>query len=150
MMRELAKHLEISTSKKYNWRKQKVKCIGCCLAYVIDLAMQMLILTYSKSPHYDPKQPDVHIPVVHDEVGLVRAIVVKVWVILYILCPNLISLTTIQKCSSSKQKEIWKTIQIKASHKQVVQLILNMRIWWSSTYMMLDQAEQKKEVCNIY
>ena len=91
-----------------------------CLTHVINLAMQMLILTYSKSLHYDPKQPDMHIPVVHDEVGLVRAIIVKVWGILYILHPNLISLTTIQEHSSSKQKEIWKTVQIKASHKQVV------------------------------
>jgi hypothetical protein len=41
--------------------------------------MQMLISTYSKSPHFDPKQPEVHLPTYHDEVGLVQAIVVKVW-----------------------------------------------------------------------
>ena len=38
----------------------------------------MLISTYSKSPHFDPKQPDAHVPTSRDEVGLIRAIVVKV------------------------------------------------------------------------
>ena len=38
----------------------------------------MLISTYSKSAYFDPKQPDAHIPISRDEVGLVRAIVVKV------------------------------------------------------------------------
>ncbi len=40
----------------------------------------MLILTYSKSPYFDPKEPDTHVPMYCDEVGLVRAIVIKVWV----------------------------------------------------------------------
>ncbi len=51
---------------------------GSCLVHVINLATQMLISTYSKSPHFDPKQPDAHVPTYRDEVGLVRAIVVKV------------------------------------------------------------------------
>ena len=49
-----------------------------CLAHVINLATQALIATYSKSPHFDPKNPKAHIPTSRDEVGLVRAIVVKV------------------------------------------------------------------------
>lgn len=53
-----------------------------CLAHVINLATQALISTYSKSPHFDPKQPDVHVPTSRDEVGLVRAVVVKVCVTL--------------------------------------------------------------------
>jgi hypothetical protein len=75
--------------KKYNWRKRKIKYASpqayrvqlltnnSCLTHVINLAMQMLISTYSKLPHFDPTQPDAHIPTSHDEVGLVRAIVVK-------------------------------------------------------------------------
>jgi hypothetical protein len=51
-----------------------------CLAHVINLATQLLISTYSKSPHFDPKMPDAHVPTSRDEVGLVRAIVVKVWI----------------------------------------------------------------------
>ena len=49
-----------------------------CLAHVINLATQALIGSYSKAPHYDPKDPEAHIPADRDEVGLVRSIVVKV------------------------------------------------------------------------
>jgi hypothetical protein len=56
---------------------------GSCLVHVINLAMQKLILTYSKSPHFNLKKPDAHIPASRDEVGLVRAIVVKVNMIIY-------------------------------------------------------------------
>ena len=53
-----------------------------CLAHVINLATQALIKAYLKSKHYDPAQPNEHIPdteaLIRDEVGLVRAIAVKV------------------------------------------------------------------------
>jgi hypothetical protein len=49
-----------------------------CIAHVINLVTQMFSSTYSKSPHFDPKQPDAHIPTSCNEVRLVRAIVVKV------------------------------------------------------------------------
>jgi len=52
--------------------------ITSCLAHIINLATQALISTYSKSLHFDPKQPDAHVPMSHDEVGLIRAIAVKV------------------------------------------------------------------------
>ena len=48
-----------------------------CLSHVINLATQALISTYSKSPHFDPKDPDAHIPITRDEVGLIRTIAVK-------------------------------------------------------------------------
>ena len=49
-----------------------------CLAHVINLATQALISTYSKAPYYDPEKPEAHVPSSRDEVGLVRAIAVKV------------------------------------------------------------------------
>jgi hypothetical protein len=49
-----------------------------CLAHVINLATQKLISVYSTSPHFDPSKPEAHIPTTRDEVGLIRAIVVKV------------------------------------------------------------------------
>jgi hypothetical protein len=49
-----------------------------CLAHVINLATQAFISTYSKAPHFDPKDPEAHEPTTRDEVGLVRAIMVKV------------------------------------------------------------------------
>lgn len=51
-----------------------------CLAHVINLATQALIKTYSKSPHFNPKMPEAHLPTSRDKVGLIRAIVVKVGV----------------------------------------------------------------------
>jgi hypothetical protein len=52
-----------------------------CLAHVINLATQVLISTYSKAPHFDPQNPKGHVPTSHDEVGLVRAIMVKVRIV---------------------------------------------------------------------
>jgi hypothetical protein len=54
-----------------------------CLAHVINLAMQTLISTYSKAPHYSPHDPKGHEPdssqkTSRDEIGLVRSICVKV------------------------------------------------------------------------
>lgn len=92
MMKELAARLKITMSKEYHWKKRKIKSVSSqtslfqlltadsCLAHVINLATQMLISTYSKSPYFDPKEPDAHVPTYRDEVGLVRAIVIKVWV----------------------------------------------------------------------
>jgi hypothetical protein len=90
MMKEFAACLKITAGKEYNPKKRKIKfvyslsCVvtllmNCsCLAHVINLAMQMLISTYSKAAHFDPNQPEAHLPTSCDEVGLVRAIVVKV------------------------------------------------------------------------
>jgi hypothetical protein len=41
---------------------------------------------------------------------------------------------------------MWKTIQTKANNGRPVQLILDMKVRWSSTYLMLDRAERKKDV----
>ena len=105
--------------------------ICSCLAHVINLATQALIGTYSKSPHFDPKNPDVHVPTSRDEVGLIRAIVVK-------------------ERSSSKRKEMWRTIQLKADVQKPLQLVLDMKVRWLSTYLMLDCAERNKEVSILY
>ena len=92
MMEEFAARLKAVMGKRYKWRKQKIKWVMhaftrlfklitsplSCLAHVINLATQALIVTYSKSPHFNPKNPEAHIPTSCDEVGLVRAIVVKV------------------------------------------------------------------------
>jgi hypothetical protein len=51
------------------------------MAHIIHLATQALISTYSKAPFYDPEHPELLTTGpsgFRDEVGLVRAIVVKV------------------------------------------------------------------------
>ena len=124
--------------------------VHSCLAHVINLATQALIATYSKSPHFDPKNPEAHIPTSHDEVGLVRAIVVKVqYSIFYRHMACCHPQSTTQERSSSKRKQVWHTVQIKNKVKPL-QLILDMKVRWSSTYFMLDRAERKKEVSTSY
>lgn len=53
-----------------------------CLAHIINLATQALILTRSKAKFYSADAEDAHVPetagVERDELGLVRAICVKV------------------------------------------------------------------------
>jgi hypothetical protein len=118
-----------------------------CLAHVINLATQQLISSYSKSPHFDPHKPNAHIPTTRDEVGLVRAIVVKVR---NLLSSQMMVLTVMQERSSSKRKEMWRTIQLKSNPMaKPLQLILDMKVRWSSTYLMLDRAERKKAVRSI-
>ena len=68
----------------------------------------------------------------------------------HLLIINIMLLTAVQEHLSSKRKEMWKTIQIKANSPKVVQLILNMKVLWSSTYLMFDWAKRKKEVRNKF
>lgn len=65
-----------------------------------------------------------------DEVGLIRAIAVK-------------------ERSSAQRKQLFKDIQARPPNPSPVvsQLLLDMPIRWSSTYVMLDRAEKKKAVC---
>lgn len=60
-----------------------------CLAHIINLATQVLISTRSKAKYYNPHNIDEHTPDVdaleRDELGLIRAISVKVRLILFAL-----------------------------------------------------------------
>ena len=56
------------------------------------------------------------------------------------------TLSVVQERSSSKRKEMWKTVQSKAGIARPVQLVLDMKVRWSSTYLMLDRAERNKVV----
>ncbi|KAF8805603.1 hypothetical protein BYT27DRAFT_7104261, partial [Phlegmacium glaucopus] len=82
-----------------------------CLAHVINLATQALISTYSKTKHFDPKEPNDHEPDIdafqRDEVGLIHSITVKAR-------------------SSAKRKERLLKIQ-KRSGRNVLMLLLDMK-----------------------
>jgi hypothetical protein len=41
---------------------------------------------------------------------------------------------------------MWRTIQIKVDNGHLTQLILDMKVQWSSTYLMLDHAEKKRDM----
>ncbi|KAG2746659.1 hypothetical protein P692DRAFT_20738522, partial [Suillus brevipes Sb2] len=66
-----------------------------------------------------------------DEVGLVRAITVK-------------------ERSSASRKQLFKDIQTRSEGVTPVQLLLDMPICWSSTYVMLDRAEKKKQFVDTF
>lgn len=97
MLEEFARLIEHETGKPFDPINRRIKCVLCfailltdlislrsCMAHVINLATQAVIATYSKAPHFNPHDPDsveVGVAASRDEVGLIRAISVKV-------CPN--------------------------------------------------------------
>lgn len=102
-----------------------------CLAHIINLATQALISTQSTAKYYDSNAEDSHVPDLaaaeRDEVGLVRAVAVKVR-------------------SSSQCKELFKSIQ-EDDNVPPLQLLLDMKVRWGSTHVMLLRAESRREVC---
>lgn len=80
MMQELARLTESATGQAFDAKKHRLRC----LAHIINLATQALLTAHSKSKHYDPATPNAELVVerraddTRDEVGLVRAIAIKV------------------------------------------------------------------------
>lgn len=66
-----------------------------------------------------------------DEIGLIRSICVK-------------------ERSSAKRKELYKNVQATAGVANPTQLLLDMKVRWSSTYVMINRAEGSKEVSLIF
>ncbi|KAL1949584.1 hypothetical protein VTO73DRAFT_8465 [Trametes versicolor] len=126
MMDHFASHVESNTTRSYSGRGHRVRC----LAHIVNLATQALITTYSRSKPYDPQNPDddlmVNINGRRDVVGLVRSIVVKAR-------------------SSSKRKQLFLDIQKQAGEAHPRQLLMDMPVRWSSTYVMLHRASELKD-----
>ena len=60
-----------------------------------------------------------------------------------------------KECSSAQCKEIFKRIQLRDEDGHVPsewlkQLLMDMKVWWSSTYVMLEWAESLKEDINYF
>ncbi|KIL57452.1 hypothetical protein M378DRAFT_58137, partial [Amanita muscaria Koide BX008] len=66
-----------------------------------------------------------------DELGLVRAISIK-------------------ERSSAQRKELFRSIQARKGVAQPVQLLLDMKVRWSSTYVMLNRSETQKKFVNEF
>jgi hypothetical protein len=139
-----------STSHVIYRARKNANGLHSCLAHVINLATQVLISAYSRAPHYNPHDPkghevDTSQMANRDEIGLVRTICVKV-------SPSsfTISYTTLhlpdQERSSAKRKELYQTIQTKAGVSQPTQLLIDMKVRWSSTYIMINRAERNRDV----
>ncbi|KAJ3531266.1 hypothetical protein NM688_g7598 [Phlebia brevispora] len=131
MLHEFATQVQRKTGKLFDFRKRRINC----LAHIINLATQALIAAYSKTPHFDPASPVDHLNIAasdhRDEVGLIRAIAVK-------------------ERSSAKRKEMFRRIQLKAKVPRPLQLLIDMKVRWSSTYMMLHRAEMSKHHVDVF
>ncbi|KAF8119344.1 hypothetical protein EV363DRAFT_1199999 [Boletus edulis] len=130
---------------------------GVRLGQALFMVIQRLGITHKTSPvihskEFDPKQPDEDLiarrGTQRDEVGVIWSICVKVHApsTFYSILSNVT-----QERSSAKRKELFQTIQQqeKPNHpprEHPLQLILDMPIRWSSTYLMLDRAETLKDV----
>ncbi|KAG6839383.1 hypothetical protein C0991_003134 [Blastosporella zonata] len=142
MMLHFGQHIEKLTGKSFDHSQH---CV-CCLAHIVNLATQALISTHSKSKPYNPQKPDedliahredqfdellgedeaeAEVVTQRDKVGLVCLIVVK-------------------ECSSAKQKQMFLDLQKNAGQRPR-QLLGDIPICWSSTYVMLDRAETLKQ-----
>ena len=112
--------------------------------HIINLATQAVISTHSKSKFYNGNPDNDHLPedvsgTEHDEIGIVRAICVKVRPspLLHACISNM---KILEARSSAQRKEAFKSIQYR--HKeQPLQLLLNMKVRWSSTFVMLTCTE---------
>ena len=51
--------------------------------------------------------------------------------------------------SSAQRKEAFKTIQSRRKERPL-QLLLDMKVRWSSTFVMLTRAESRRQVYHIY
>ena len=115
---------------------------------MINLATQAFIAAYSKTPHFDPADPEAHLNIMQtdgfgrDVIGLIRAICVKVIFISLTHQPGI--LTRFQERSSAKRKELFRSLQLKTPRSSVtgqpLQLLMDMPVRWSSTYVMLCRA----------
>ena len=110
----------------------------------INLATQVMIAAWSKSKHYNPHDIDEHMPTLtatdHDELGLIRAIVVKVSCLSTgIVGETIYILIILKERSSPQRKELFKTIQHQVGIDPI-QLLLDMKIHWGSTHVMLKRS----------
>ena len=123
-----------------------------CLAHIINLATQAVITTCSKAEYYDgSSQDDNELPedlgaTERDEIGIVRAICIKVHHSWFQSHRIHVWLMSMKACSSTQHKEAFRAIQYRCS-VPLVQVLLDMKVWWSSTFVMLSHAESQWEVC---
>jgi hypothetical protein len=119
-----------------------------CLVHVINLATQAVIKSFSSAKYYNPYNPDDHLPINRDELGIIRSIAVKVS-IQHISCSRMV-LNLLQVKSSSKRKELFLKIQRDRGSSTPRVIPLDMVVHWSSTHRLVDSGIMLKDVCYFY
>ena len=125
-----------------------------CLAHIINLATQAVITTHSKAKYYDGSGQDDNKPpedlgaTEHNEIGIVCAICIKDHRSWFQSHRIHIWLMSMKARSSAQHKEAFRAIQYQCS-VPLVQLLLDMKVQWSLTFIMLSHAKLQREVCNL-
>jgi hypothetical protein len=124
-----------------------------CLAHIINLATQAVISSRSKSKYYSGDPGDDIVPEDadtgdRDEIGIIRAICAKVRLVSILVSFNYLYLLMKQARSSSQRKQLLKSVQERLDIRPR-QLLLDMKVRWSSTYVMLIRAESQRKVSFI-
>ena len=126
-----------------------------CLAHIINLATQAVLSAYSKAKHFDPGEAEKYeedveaVTLMRDVMGLIRAIVVKVSYKAFITRSSYLTAQRQQR-SSAKRTEKFKDLQRAENVVTALVLLLDMKVRWSSTYIMLRRALSLKEFVNEF
>ncbi|KAK0222639.1 hypothetical protein EDD85DRAFT_959882 [Armillaria nabsnona] len=127
-MVEYSFRIRLAGDTKYEAEQNRVRCSS----HSVNLGSQKFMRTYSKAPHYDPHNPDAHIPTDRDEVGIIRAISVKEGS----LSARHEKFLDVQRVLNAKMAEKNPDVEVeKPKH-----LCLDMPVRWSSTFNMLIRA----------
>jgi len=131
MLQEFARCYEIKMGSAFDVKRRHIRC----LAHIVNLATQAVISTRSKSKYFNGDPDDDHLPedlgaTERDEIGLVRSICVKAR-------------------SSAQRKEAFKAIQYRQKVPPL-QLLLDMKVRWSSTFVMLTRAESRRRAIDEF
>ena len=163
MLQEFARCYDLKTGQTFDVKRRQIRYVVCpktsgihaeslyrCLAHIINLATQAVISSRSKSKYYSGDPGDDIIPEDagagdRDEIGIIRAICAKVRLVSLLVSFNLLNLLTKQARSSSQRKQLFKTVQERLNIRPR-QLLLDMKVRWSSTYIMLIRAESRRQV----
>ena len=162
MMAEFANHINDDIGKPFDPKKhclrQVVHCLThlhitnvqhcSCLAHIINLATQALLAAHSKSKHYDPTSSEDIVVATRDgfqrdKVGLIRVIAVKVGHPFDNCCvqTSIVSseLRNDHLHSARSSFSVCSSVG-HVPHNPPLQLMLDMKVRWSSLFVMLHCA----------
>ncbi|CAK5283136.1 unnamed protein product [Mycena citricolor] len=134
MLEKFTELIESVTTREWDPVQRRIRC----LAHVINMGTCKLIDTYSTFSHFDPRDPEAHIPDLTDspncdEIGIIQTIAVK-------------------EHFSLQHKSLWKRVWTKTTRTTAIvkQLVLNMKVRWSSMLDILTTLFKAKKSDNTF
>ena len=122
--------------------------------HIINLATQAVISMHSKAKYYDGSPDENELPedlgaAEHDKIGIIHAICIKVCLFSFNSCDPHLTSTTMKAHSSAQRKAVFKAIQDRCN-VPTVQLLVDMKVQWSLTFIMLTCAELHREAIDKF